>query len=97
MEHLKDDMQRRNLITLWDISDWNLDDSWKSWVIPCPIQLESVKEQLLINLKGKSPESRKDKDSRGWGDNFGSYSTSAGYKLLSNPRNTENPAIWKSI
>ena len=54
MGNLKDHMQRRNLITIWDISELNPDGSWKSWDIPCLIQMEIVKEQFLTNLKGKS-------------------------------------------
>ena len=68
MEHLKEDMQSRNLVTLWDISEWNVDGSWKSWEIPCPNHLERDKDILTNTLRGKSPISRNTKYSRGWRD-----------------------------
>ena len=48
-------------------------------------------------LKGKSPVASSVKDSRGWGNRSGKYSTSAGYHLLANIANHENFALWKRI
>ena len=97
LELLKNYMQSRNILNLCDISNSNLDGSWKSWDLPCPNHLERDKEVLIRKLRGKSPISRNAKDSRGWGYKSGCDTTSVGYKLSSNPGNMENLSIWKSI
>ena len=68
MEDLKFHLISLNINTIWDISVWNQDDSWKDWNIPCPLQLMDAKRQFLQILKGKSPTSSSVKDSRGWGN-----------------------------
>ena len=56
-----------------------------------------AKRQLLQILKGKSPTSSSVKESRGWGNKSGKYSIVAGYHLLADTANHDNPDLWKSI
>ena len=64
---LLDFMSSHNLITLWDISDWNQDcsNSWRGWKIQCPPHLDNVKSMLISNLKVKALVSKSSKDARG--------------------------------
>ena len=98
---IKGYLSGQNVTTLWDISEWNTDNSttWKDWYIPiCPPHPQNEKATLLSLLLGKSPISKKIKDIRGWGNRTGVYSTSASYKCIkSSPHIPDNPAIWKSI
>ena len=92
-------MRNHNLLTLWDISEWNLDcsSSWKGWSIQCPNCLDNEKNTLISNIHGKSPVTRIAKDARGRGKKIGIYTTLAGYNFISNPHPPENSYIWKSV
>ena len=97
LEDLKTYLLSNNITTIWDISIWNQDGSWKDWNIPCPPHMTDAKRQLLRMLKGKSPEASSVKDSKGWGNRSGKYSTSTGYHLLADTVNHDNSDLWKRI
>ena len=77
-------MHTHNMLTLWDISEWNTDNSnsWKGWSIHCPTHLDDEKTMLIAKLHGKSPVTRIAKDSRGWGKITGNYTVAQGYQAL---------------
>eukprot|EP00253_Pinus_taeda_P022123 PITA_22123 len=99
LTNIKDCLQDRNLISLWDISSWMEDGLWDSWQLgEVPQWLEGEASVLLDNLKGKAPLKASVKDKRGWGSVTGSYSASEGYKsIMAIPNVPPNPAQWKFI
>ena len=96
LEELKTHLLNINITTIWDISVWNQDSSWKDCNIPCPLQMIGAKRQLLQMLKGKSPIASHI-DSKGWGNRSGKYTTAASYQLLVDATNHDNTDLWKSI
>jgi hypothetical protein len=95
--NLKRWMISEHKITLFDISSWNEDGSWKGWRLgDFPIHLQCQAHLLISFLKGAAPIHRDIQDSRGWGPV--GYTVKEGYKiLLANSRNLINSARWKNI
>ena len=99
LPHLQNWMETRDLTTLWSISEWdvNYPHRWLSWALPiCPEELENDKLKLISHLAGNAPISKLSKDSRGWGQRNGIYTTAEGYKVYAENYNVPaNPRIWK--
>jgi hypothetical protein len=83
--------------TLYDISAWNENGSWKEWNLGgVPDHLNNQAQILFSSLKGEAPILRVTPDSRGWGTN--GYSVKDGYNtLLSTLRVYQNSTKWKNI
>ena len=86
IDHLKEYLRNQNILTLWDISEWNTNNSksQKGWLIYCPPHLNEKNVSLISKLQGKSQISNNDKDTRERGRISGIYTTSAGYRLNKN-------------
>ena len=99
IQNIKEWAQNSNLNSLWDISSWEEDGSWKDWHMDnLPIQLYDEKKCLLSLLQGKTPSSKSRHDKRGWGQRSGSYSAKEGYKVFTSaPHVAPNPAAWTFI
>ena len=99
MDQIKPFLISQNKCNLWSISNWDVNNhnSWIEWKISCPPHLENEKLTLLHHLQGKTPISKRSKDSRGWGSKSGSYDMAAGYLILSRPLPIPGQEIWKSI
>jgi hypothetical protein len=66
-------LHTQNLSTLWDISNWHIDETkiWKDWKLSsCPSHLHNEEIMLLSLLHGKSLIESTQKDLRGWGSQF---------------------------
>jgi hypothetical protein len=83
--------------TLFDISTWNENGSWKEWSLGgVPTHMSSQAQILFSTLKGAAPILRDIPDSRGWGTN--GYSVKEGYNmLLSSLRVLQNSTKWKNV
>jgi hypothetical protein len=83
--------------TLFDISTWNENGSWKEWSLGgVPAHMSSQAQALISTLKGATPILRDIPDSRGWGTN--GYSVKEGYNtLLSSLRVFQNSTKWKNV
>jgi hypothetical protein len=83
--------------TLFDISTWNENGSWKEWSLGgVPAHMSRQAQALISTLKGATPILSDIPDSRGWGTN--GYSVKEGYNtLLSSLRVIQNSAKWKNV
>jgi len=101
MDNIREWLQNRNLLTLWDISIWGTDDerSWESWDLGgYPENLEVEASKLIELLQGKSPLKILAKDKRGWGFTSSKYSAAEGYhSLRAIPFAPPDPSQWKSL
>jgi hypothetical protein len=74
--------------TLYDISTWNENGSWKEWNLGgVPAHLSNQAQILISTLKGATPILRDIPDSRGWGTN--GYSVKEGYNTA--------PLLFKGV
>jgi hypothetical protein len=79
--------------TLFDISDWNDDGSWKKWKlgeVPRHLQIQSL--SLINDLKWVAPIHRITQNNRGWGPN--GYSVKEGYQALLFQANLPGKSNW---
>jgi hypothetical protein len=60
----------RKKLTLFDISIWNENGSWKEWSLgDIPAHMYNQAQVLISLLKGEAPILRDILDSHGWGTN----------------------------
>jgi len=83
--------------TLYDISSWNDNGSWRDWNLgDVPQQLKEQDEFLIRFLKGEAPIQKTRPDNRGWGNK--GYSVTQGYnQLLNSMDGHQSSAKWKNV
>ena len=99
MANIKNWLHSVSKTTIWDLSVWNTDDTWKKWDLGAfPQNLENEARSLLDALQGSTPLSTKKKDHLGWGSSIGHYSAAAGYSsLLAIPWAAPDPTVWRNL
>jgi hypothetical protein len=81
LEDLKSWLLVQQKSSLYAISDWNEDGSWKCWNLgDFPPHLQNQAQILVKALRGATPLHRNTPDCRGWGST--GYSVKEGYKSL---------------
>ena len=66
MANIKNWLHSVSKTTIWDLSVWNTDDSWKKWDLGAyPQNLENEARSLMEALQGFTPLSAKKKDKLG--------------------------------
>ena len=97
LPRLQNWMTALGLKMIWDISEWENDESnrWVGWTLPkFPSELNTEKNMLLSHLIELAPLNKTTKDKRGWGRSSGRYSAAEGYQRFSTNYNVpENPEI----
>ena len=86
LPRLQNWMTAQGINTLWDISDWENEESasWVAWKLPeCPEELKNEKRMLFSHLSGLAPLGKNIKDKRGWGMSSGNYTAAEGYQKFS--------------
>jgi hypothetical protein len=81
MDTIRTWLTNQGKISLFDISEWHSNGSWKGWNLrEVPLNLSESSHSFLLLINGLAPIHLQQQNNRGWGSS--GYSIKEGYKLL---------------
>lgn len=91
---IQERLEQQNIIKLEDVSSWDENGNWLSWLFPkAPNHLQNQQNMLKDELVDSAPIHKQGSDSWGWG-NTGIYTVAIGFRYLQSQRETNQPTIF---